>query len=716
MQARLPDHSGYAVNDGVRVYYEVYGEGEPTLLLLPTWAIVHSRHWKMQIPYLARRYRVVTFDPRGNGRTDRPDDGACYTDETYASDAAAVLDATGTDSAVLVAHCSGVTWAMLLAVAQPDRVRGLVAISTNIKLAPSHAARRVHSFDAELDTDEGWAKQNQYYWLRDWPGYVDFFSGQMLPEPHSTKVLDDMVEWGRETDGTTMLRTVRGKSRDHRPDPEALCRALPCPVLVVSGDQDDIVPAARSERLAELTGAHLLMIEGGGHLPHARHPVVVNHAIREFVDTVALPPPRRTPWLFARNRKRRALWISSPIGLGHVLRDLAMARELRAQVPDLEIHWWAQPPVTQVLEQANEIVHPVSQEMASESAHWESEAAGHDLHAFYAFRRMDEIFCANYLLFDDVVRETPYDLWVGDECWEVDHFLHENPERKIAPYVFTTDVVGFLPVDPEGDPREVELCTDYNAEMIEHRARYPSLRDVSLFIGGYDELPDASLGAGLPGVREWTRDWFDSVPYVAPFDPFDYRDPAALRTALGHGTGYPLLVSAVGGTSVGRDVLDLVAEGFRYLRKEIPEARMLMVTGPRIDPREVPDVDGMDKRGYVHDLFRHLACADAAVVQGGLSTTMELVAARRPFVYFPIRNHWEQQHFVRHRLEHYRAGIPLEYAETTPPDLAGAMLQALSSNPRYRAVPRHGARVAAARIAPLLQHQRQWRGDSKHRS
>ena len=113
--------------------------------------------------------------------------------------------------------------------------------------------------------------------------------------------------------------------------------------------------------------------------------------------------------------------------------------------------------MTEVLRAHGEVIHPASAELASESAHWESEAAAHDLHAFHAFRRMDEIFCANYMLFDDVVRETAYDLWVGDEAWDVDHFLHENPERKIAPYAFLTDVVGFLPVDPEGDQREVEL-------------------------------------------------------------------------------------------------------------------------------------------------------------------------------------------------------------------------------------------------------------------
>ena len=66
-RARYPDEEGYVERDGVRVFYEVYGSGEPTVLLLPTWSIIHSRQWKMQIPYLARHCRVVTFDGRGNG-------------------------------------------------------------------------------------------------------------------------------------------------------------------------------------------------------------------------------------------------------------------------------------------------------------------------------------------------------------------------------------------------------------------------------------------------------------------------------------------------------------------------------------------------------------------------------------------------------------------------------------------------------------------------
>lgn len=315
---------------------------------------------------------------------------------------------------------------------------------------------------------------------------------------------------------------------------------------------------------------------------------------------------------------------------------------------------------------------------------------------------MDEIFLANFMLFHDITRETPYDVWIGDESWEVDYFLHENPELKCAPYVFMTDVIGFLPVDPKGDPREIELTADYNAEMIEQRARFPYLRDLSLYVGDYDELPDATFGPGLPNIRDWARQWFEPVGYILPFDPAAYSDTAALRARLGYGQGYPLVLAAVGGTAVGRDLLRRVAQALPMVRDNVPETRMVMITGPRIDPRELPDAEGLEKRPYVHNLFEHLACADAAIVQGGLSTTMELVATRRPFAYVPLRRHWEQQHYVAHRLAHYGVQSRLDFTSATPERLAQTLTGLIGSRPEYRPVKPGAARKAADRIASLL--------------
>ena len=213
----------------------------------------------------------------------------------------------------------------------------------------------------------------------------------------------------------------------------------------------------------------------------------VNFLIREFVDRVHMPEPRRQVWTRAQSRRKRALFVSSPIGLGHAQRDVAIADELRVLHPDLEIEWLAQDPVTRVLEARGETIHPASRFLASESKHIETESAEHDLHCFQAFRRMDEILVANFHVFDDVVTDNQYDLWIGDEAWDIDYFLHENPERKRAAFVWLTDFVGWLPM-PEGGDHEASITTDYNAEMIEQVERFGRIRDRAIFVGNPDDI------------------------------------------------------------------------------------------------------------------------------------------------------------------------------------------------------------------------------------
>ncbi len=154
------------------------------------------------------------------------------------------------------------------------------------------------------------------------------------------------------------------------------------------------------------------------------------HSLREFTQSIAPPEPNVQRWTRALSRRKRALYVSSPIGLGHAQRDAAIADELRKLHPDLEIDWLAQNPVTRVLEARGERIHPASAHLANESGHIESESAEHDLHCFQAIRRMDEILLANFMVFHDLVRDEHYDVWIGDEAWELDYYLHENPEQK----------------------------------------------------------------------------------------------------------------------------------------------------------------------------------------------------------------------------------------------------------------------------------------------
>ena len=244
-RARYPDSSGYVKRDGVRLYYEVYGSGEPTVFLLPTWSIIHSRHWKMQIPYLARHCRVVTFDGRGNGRSDRP--AAGYGEAEFAADALAVMDATATRHAVIVSLAVGAQRALILAAEHPGRVTGAVFICPAVPFASPLEDRTRYPWDEVLPTDEGWAKDNLHYWLRDYRGFLEFFFSQMFTEPHSTKPTEDCIGWGLETTAETLIATQIGSGLDEEAARE-LCGRIACPVLVIQGTADANVTPDMADR------------------------------------------------------------------------------------------------------------------------------------------------------------------------------------------------------------------------------------------------------------------------------------------------------------------------------------------------------------------------------------------------------------------------------------------------------------------------------------
>lgn len=716
-RAAAPDVEGVVERDGVRIAYAVHERpGAPTVVLVPTWSIVPSRFWKAQVGYLARHVRVVTFDGRGAGASSRPVGAAAYTDTEYAADLLAVLDATGTDAAVLVSLSCGAAWAVHVAAKHPSRVLGLVAIAPSCGMSVPTPGRDHVPWDEPLDSTQGWAMYNKHFWLGGgYDEFVEFFFGKMFSEPHSTKQIEDAVAWAHEITPQVLADSTAGRLGCDGAvceSIEPLARAVRCPVLVVHGSDDRVRPVAFGERLAELTRGELVVLEGAGHGPPARDPVKVNHLVKEFVDRVAPPvsppaapapaPPRRT-WTRALRRPPRVLYLSSPIGLGHAQRDVAIAAALRESRPDVQVDWLAQHPVTRVLAQHGEHVHPASAWLRNESGHVEHEAGEHDLHAFQAIRRMDEILVHNFMVFADVVAEGGYDLVVGDEAWDVDHFLHENPELKRFAFAWLTDFVGWLPL-PDGGPREVALTADYNAEMIEHRARFARVRDRSVLVGALDDVVDVPFGPGLPSIRSWTAENYDFAGYVTGFDAAAAVAGApGVRESLGVRDDERLCVVTVGGSGVGAPLLHRVLDAVPAARALAPDLRFVVVAGPRIDPDALPAPDGATVLGYVPDLYRLSAACDVAVVQGGLTTCMELTALRKPFVYVPLRHHFEQQVHVRTRLDRYGAGRHLAYEDALDPDgLAEAVAKEAGREVAYRPVETDGAARAAAMLASLV--------------
>jgi pimeloyl-ACP methyl ester carboxylesterase len=285
MRAASPVRDGHVRSGGVDVFFEVYGDGDPTVFLLMPDSIVQSRAWKAQIPFLARSHRVVVSDPPGNGRSGTPLTVDAMAERVLIDQEWAVLDAVGAQRAVLAGVCTGAGHALLMAAEAPGRVLGVCAINPGLRLTTPLPHRIAHDFDAPRESYDDWQKQNRHHWLADWRDFATFFFAEMFPEPHSTKQREDCVAWAMDVGPETMLleyASARGVAGD--PDAAAAaCREVRCPVLVITGSDDRCQHPGRGAAVAELTGGDHVVIEGGGHLPQARDPVKVNLLLRDFL-------------------------------------------------------------------------------------------------------------------------------------------------------------------------------------------------------------------------------------------------------------------------------------------------------------------------------------------------------------------------------------------------------------------------------------------------
>lgn len=700
MFARYPDHEGDVVRNGVRTHYYVYGQGERTILLMPFWSIVHARAWKGQVAYLSRHYRVITMDTRGNGQSDRPGGKEAYNHFEVIDDVVAVMDATGTDKAVIAGLSLGGHYAGMLAALHPERVEGAVLFAPSVPFGPAHPGRDPKRVVMELEVNEGWDKFNIHHWRKDYADFTQWFWERVFSEPHSTKEIEDGVKWAQETSGEVLADILMGRIATQG-DREDLYRKIQCPVLVVHGDADEVVPHGKGAAVAEITGGSLMTIKGGGHSTPGRDPVLANRILKEFADRVGPLPAKPTTWARALKRGPRALYLPAHAGLGHARRALAVSRELRNLRPELQVDWLTTDPVTRYLAEHGENLHPACGQILSESEHFESEAGEHDLHVFQSLRTMDEIMVSNFMTVQEVIEEGNYDLIIGDEAWDLDYFWHENPELKRGALAWFTDFVGFVPFEQGGEWEEY-LTSDYNAEMIAHVERFPWIRDRAIYIGNPEDIVPDSFGADLPAIRDWTRKHFDFSGYILGYDPGQWGDREQLRHKLGYRADEKVCIVTVGGTGVGVPLLRRIIDAWPTVQTKLPELRLEVVTGPRIDPSLLKAPRGVKLHPYVPGLNKHLSVCDLALVQGGLTTCMELTAARRPFLYFPLQNHFEQSFHVHHRLQRYGAGRRMDYTGADPDAIAEAMVAELDRKLDYLPVETDGAQKAAAMLAEMF--------------
>lgn len=255
---------------------------------------------------------------------------------------------------------------------------------------------------------------------------------------------------------------------------------------------------------------------------------------------------------------------------------------------------------------------------------------------------------------------------------------------------------------PQGGALEATLTADYNDEMVTHVERNIGVRDRSIFIGNAPDVINDSLGPDLPNRRAWTEQNFTFSGYVLGDDVPHQSQREDLRNRLGFREDEKICVVTIGGSGVGAALLRRILEAIPIAQRHIPELRVIVIAGPRLGHRHEGFNKSIEFRGFEPNLPLLLAACDIALVQGGLSTCMELAAVGTPFIYFPLEHHFEQNVHVRHRLDRYNAGRRMSYAQCDADMIATAICEELRQPAISMEVERNGAEYVASLIAELL--------------
>ncbi len=395
----------------------------------------------------------------------------------------------------------------------------------------------------------------------------------------------------------------------------------------------------------------------------------------------------------------KVLYVSGSVGLGHVERDMAIAREIRRLRPGTEVHWMAGDPARRVLRLKGETVLPQSDsfDQGTDSIQASSKDYVADLSepASDLARSLDK----NGKLIWNIAKEGGYDVVAHDEAYEVITVLYKDRSLQCCKSAFMSDYFGYW-----GPTKGLK------AKIVKRAINNLWLKGITKFhdVGSYmllcerEDIPSQNMGLMMPNAQDLVgQDFVKFTGYPVTFDPKALPDKGALRKEHGLGHG-PVILVTIGGTNVGKPLLDLCIKAFPSIRGELPDATMVLVGGPNLDPDQSKLPEGVLAKGYVPDLYRLMAACDIGICSGGSTTTLEFMALQKPFLYFPLQRHFEQQIIVAGRNERLGAGKKMQFPQTTPELLKKAVLENIGAKVELPKAGFQGVQRAGAEIAELL--------------
>ncbi len=398
-------------------------------------------------------------------------------------------------------------------------------------------------------------------------------------------------------------------------------------------------------------------------------------------------------------KTKKILYISGSLGLGHISRDLAIAGELRKLIPGVEIEWLAANPATEMLLASGEKLVPGFEKYANENLAAEKAAKGSSLNILSYLLKSRKEWKKNIDFFLKLVTSEKYDLVIGDETYEISIALREHQEIKNFPFVLILDFVGLDAMTR--NPLEKLGVYYWNrvwSHDYTHNKKPPY--DLALFVGEPEDVPDKTFGFRLPNRREFANAFYTFVGYIFPFNPSEFTDKQKIKKSLGYGPE-TLLICSIGGTAIGKELLELCGKAFEIVKRKLPEIHAVFVTGPRLSAENVKLPGGIEVKGFVPRLFEHFAACDIAVVQGGATSAFELAALHTPFIYFPLEGHCEQANVSR-ILQKRGIGVKMSLSSSTPELLAEKIISTIGVKASFNVIPTDGARKAAEAITKLI--------------
>lgn len=397
--------------------------------------------------------------------------------------------------------------------------------------------------------------------------------------------------------------------------------------------------------------------------------------------------------------KKTILYISGSIGLGHVSNDYAIAQKFREINPNVDIIWIATNPADQYLIDKGESLHSKSHKFTSYSSIAEKTAGTSQLNLVKYVLSSLFGWTQNVIILKKILREEHFDIIVGNETYEIIIALIFKVLRINVPFIIIYDFLGLESMTKN----PIEKLINYILNFIWSRDKKIVSKNnrKAIFIGEPADIPNNEFGFMLPNRRKYAIRHYEFIGYVTSFDPNISKEKLKIKEELGYGIE-PLIVCSIGGTSIGKDLLELCMNAFPILKKSLIHLKMIIITGPRLSAEELKTIQpDIEVKGFVPNLYKYFAACDFAIVQGGGTSTMELSALNRPFIYFPIKDHSEQK-LVAERLTRFNAGIRMDILETTPLSLAENVLNNFGKSVPYNSIDTSGASKAAKIINQLM--------------